>query len=352
MSDQYNVVIYGVQGYVGQALMALVINHPYLHLVGVHSRQAKTELYHNLPLLADHQVPVYDFDEIHQSCAIDIALLATPPDVSMEIVTRLIQQSINIIDLSGAFRLPADQFVEWYQMPYTGPDNMKASYGLSPWANSSKHQVVANPGCYATCALMSLIPLLKEHVILNDNLIIDAKSGVSGAGKHANPELMFCEISGNFFPYKVGKHQHTPEINQALYAFSGKKTNVLLTTQMLPLPHGISMSIYANASPQLTTDEAIAAAIQSAYQRAYQHYPFVKYVDLAKNDIAKNQFILSLKQIVGTANTHIGYVVNQGKITLFACIDNLLKGAATQAIENINALYQFPIHTGLLKEAS
>ncbi len=344
---KYNVVIYGVQGYVGQTLMMLIMNHPSLILVGVHSRQSKTDLYYHLPVLEEHAIPVYGLHEHAHHANVDIALLATPPQVSMDIVAALSQQPMHIIDLSGAFRLPEEEFIKWYQMPYTLSSSPQSKYGLSPWANSTEHSLIANPGCYATCALMTLIPLLKENIIAANPIIIDAKSGVSGAGKHANPDLMFCEISGNFFPYKVGKHQHTPEINQALLAFTGQTTQVLLTTQMLPIPQGISMSIYADPMSPGMKDADLVQAIQKAYDKAYQHYPFVKYVDISKNDVAKNQFILSLKHVVGTPSTHIGFAVHQGKVTLFSCIDNLLKGAATQAIENINTLYQLPIHTGL-----
>jgi N-acetyl-gamma-glutamyl-phosphate reductase len=189
--------------------------------------------------------------------------------------------------------------------------------------------------------------LLKANLISADNIIIDAKSGVSGAGKQANQALMFCEISDNFFAYKVGQHQHTPEIDHALHSLSGQQTQVLLTTQMLPVSQGISMNIYTEACNKKSSDQDTSIAIQQAYDAAYKNYPFVKWVDLAQNDTAKNQQILSLKNVVGTANTHIGYFVNRQKITLFASIDNLLKGAASQAIENINTLFQLPIHTGL-----
>lgn len=351
MNTKYNVVVSGIQGYVGRELIALINNHPHLQLAGVHSRQNKDEVYQLMPQLAKKNVPVYSILEINQlSSQIDILLLATPAIVSMEIVATLTNTKIIIIDLSGAFRLPENQFFEWYGIPHSAPQLIKeACYGLSPWmTHQSNYQLIANPGCYATCALMSLLPLFNANLIKTDSIIIDAKSGVSGSGKQPNPDLMFCEISGNFFPYKIGKHQHIPEINNALYDMSGKSAKTRLTTAILPIVRGLAMTIYAEANSHLSSDADIAKAVQEALQTAYSNYPLIHFDEVGNDSPTKDQFILSLKNVVQTPNTHIGYFVKDGQITLFSCIDNLLKGAASQAIENINAIYHLPLQTGLL----
>ena len=351
MGKKYNVVISGIQGYVGRELIALISNHPHLQLAGVHSRQNKNEIYQLMPHLAKQKIPVYSILEMKQlSSQIDILLLATPAKVSMEIVATLANTKIIIIDLSGAFRLPEAQFSEWYGFSHCAPQLIKeACYGLSPWiSHQSNYQLIANPGCYATCALMSLLPLFNADLIKTDSIIIDAKSGVSGSGKQLNSDLMFCEVSSNFFPYKIGKHQHTPEINNALSEISGKSAKTRLTTSILPIVRGIAMTIYAQANSHLLSDEAIAKAVQEAFQTAYSNYPLINFDEVGKNSPTKDQFILSLKNVVQTPNTHIGYFVKEGQITLFSCIDNLLKGAASQAIENINAMYHLPLQTGLL----
>lgn len=351
MNKKYNVIISGIQGYVGRELISLVSNHPHLHLAGVHSRQNKDEIYQLMPQLAKQKVPVYSILEINQlSSQIDILLLATPAKVSMEIVATFANTKIIIIDLSGAFRLPENQFFEWYGFPHCAPQLIKeACYGLSPWTiHQSNYQLIANPGCYATCALMSLLPLFNADLIKTDSIIIDAKSGVSGSGKQLNPDLMFCEISSNFFPYKIGKHQHTPEINNALYKIAGKSAKTRLTTSILPIARGIAMTIYAEANSHLSSDVAIGNAVQEALQTAYKDYPLINFGEVGNDSPTKDHFILSLKNVVQTPNTHIGYFVKEGQITLFSCIDNLLKGAASQAIENINAIYHLPIQTGLL----
>lgn len=349
MSSHAKVVICGAKGYAGQALVKGVIAHPALQLVGVGARQSSQELYEAVPLLAQHHIPIMPIEELNQQLAgVDIVLLATPPEVSMALVSLLTAQAVTIIDLSGAFRLAADEFEQWYGLKHKIPSALAdAQYGLSPW-HKIKAGLVANPGCYATCALMSLIPLLKENIIQGQSIIIDAKSGVSGAGKKANVDLMYHEMSNNFFPYKVGGHQHVPEINHALTHHGQQTCQVILTTHMLPINSGVAMSIYADVKNDALSDQEIAHAIAAAYTKAYQDYPLVVHHEINQGQLAKDKFILSIKSVVGSAKTHIGYFVQHGKVFVFASLDNLLKGAASQAIENINALLNLPLATGLL----
>jgi N-acetyl-gamma-glutamyl-phosphate reductase len=351
MKCLYRIVLSGATGYSGNVLASLIHQHPYLHLTGVHTRQTQDEVHATMPILKQRQTPVFTLEMIQQQAQhIDVVLLATPAETSMEIVKALAHTTINIIDLSGAFRLPENEFLAWYNIKHTAPKLIdSACYGLAPWAKKqANHKLIANPGCYATCALMSLIPLLHEGIIQPDDIIIDAKSGVSGAGKKNHPELMFCEIANNFIPYKIGKHQHTPEINRALKVFTGKVVDVQLTTSLLPLVRGISMTIYAKAIENMTDDD-LKEIIHASFKKAYQDYPFVRIQLIDDNDST----IVSLNHVLQTPYTHIGYTIKNGRITLFSCIDNLLKGAASQAIENINAMYHLPLHTGLLahKEA-
>lgn len=351
MSKKYNVVISGIQGYVGQELLGLVNLHPYLQLAAVHSQREKDELYQLMPQLLKQAIPVYSTQEIKQNLSqIDILLLATPVRASMEIVAALASSTVIIIDLSAAFRLPEEQFLEWYGIPHEAPQYInEACYGLTPWEKQqSNYQLIANPGCYASCALMSLMPLLTANIIKDDGIIIDAKSGVSGSGKQLNPDLMFCEIANNFYPYKIGKHQHTPEIKKALDKISNKSTSLRLTTSLLPIIRGISMSIYTELNSGFSSDSAISTAINNAFVNAYHDYPLLHFSEIGNDNSINDRFILSLKNVIQTPNTHLGYYVKHGQITLYSCIDNLLKGAASQAIENINAIYQLPLQTGLL----
>src|SRR3990167_128816 len=293
MNKKYNVVVSGVHGYVGRELIALISNHSHLQLAGVHGRHNKNKIYQFMPQLAKQKVPVYSTLDMRQlSSQIDILLLATPAKVSMEIVAILANTKIIIIDLSGAFRLPEDQFFKWYGFAHCAPQLIKkACYGLSPWiTNQSTYQLIANPGCYATCALMSLLPLFNAGLIKTDSIIIDAKSGVSGSGKQLNSDMMFCEVSGNFFPYKIGKHQHTPEIDNALYEISGKPAKTRLTTSILPIARGIAMTIYAEANLHSSSDEVIAKTVQEALQTAYGNYPLINFDEVGKGSPIKDNF--------------------------------------------------------------
>ncbi len=350
MSAQIKVGIAGVQGYVGQELMSLIKQHHLLEMAGILAKKSEQEVYAELPLLAEQNIPVFSVEEI-QSYPLDILLLATPPETSMELVSILKKAPFKIIDLSGAFRLSEEEFHGWYGLTQKEPEILTiTNYGLAPWGvkyNESK-KIVANPGCYATAALMPLIPLIKHGILKNNNLIIDAKSGVSGAGKKANSDLMFNEMHQNFFPYKVGMHQHTPEIQKALTQFTNVSCELTFTTHMLPISRGISMSIYADAQNLGLSDKEIADSIETAYHSEYKNYPLIKFGEINQGNIQKDKFLLSLKSVVGTPKTHVAYYVKSGKVFLFSSIDNLLKGAASQAIENINALYNLPLETGLL----
>lgn len=327
MKTHFNVAIIGRNGYVGRELVNLVQKHPHLELLDI-----------------------WNIAEcMKNSLELDTVFLATPPAVSMEAASTLINTDINIIDLSGAFRLSENDFAQWYGMQHDASSLIKkACYGLSPWATlQSKSQLIANPGCYATSALMALLPLFKTNIIDKKSIIIDAKSGVSGSGKKPTPDLMFCEIANNFYPYKIGKHQHIPEIEKAIYGFSAQQTTITLTTSILPIIRGLAMTLYLQADSSFTSDEDITEAIFNAFQIHYQQYPLIRYKEVGKGSTEDDQKLVALQHVINTPYCHIGFFVKEGQITLFSSIDNLLKGAASQAIENLNAMYQLPLQTGL-----
>jgi len=352
------VAIGGVDGYVGQILLGLVQSHPCCQLVLLATREGDNDLA-PLPSLRESAVSRVALAELSQwGEQVDVLFLATPPAASMASVAAIKNHSlpITVIDLSGAFRLSAEDFAQWYGMLHQAPELLpQAEYGLSPWNQNLMLQttLIANPGCYATAALMALLPIVQAGIVSESTFLIDAKSGVTGAGKKAVSQLMFCEIANNFYPYKIGQHQHTPEIETAILRGTGKKSRVLLTTHMLPIPRGISLTIYAEASSSFTSDEELMDAMQVAFDQAYKDYALVEYAAVSSSPSlavsSQLSFLLSLKNVVGTPKTHISYFVQQGKIILFCCIDNLLKGAASQAIENLNAVRGLPLTTGLIK---
>jgi N-acetyl-gamma-glutamyl-phosphate reductase len=327
MKTYYKVAVIGKNGYVGKELISLIQRHPYLYLL-------------NLGSIAEC---------MQNSFELDTVFLATPTAVSIDAASKLMNTDINIIDLSGAFRLPEEDFTHWYGIQHDASFLIeKACYGLCPWATlQAKSQLIANPGCYATAALMALLPLFKTNIIDKKSVIIDAKSGVSGSGKKQTQALMFCEIANNFYPYKIGKHQHIPEIEKAIGDFSEQPIKITLTTSILPIVRGLAMTIYLQAVSSFASDEDIAAAILNAFQLHYQSYSLIRYQEVGKGSVEENQKLLALQHVINTPYCHIGFFVKNGQITLFSSIDNLQKGAASQAIENLNAMYQLPLQTGL-----
>lgn len=341
-----NIAICGAKGYAGQALLQLVLQHPQLKLGGLLVKKS-TKPDFDFP----DDVPCFSVDEVSQYADIDLLFLATPPEVSIEMVVELKKLPLKIIDLSGAFRLPQAQFEKTYGFNHALPDLLPAHYGLSPWLPpKAETSLVANPGCYATCVLMALIPLIKEKIAKPNNIIVDAKSGVSGAGKKLNADLMFCEMDHNFFPYKINQHRHQPEMLNALSSLcEGVACDLRFVPQVLPMVRGMSAAIYLDSDPACTERSVLLKNIDMAYKNAYQNYPLVKFAQINNGDDARDKWLLSLKSVARTPKVHIGYDVDQqGRLFVFSAIDNLLKGAASQAIENLNALYGFPITMGLL----
>lgn len=300
------VAIVGWNGYSGIELIKLALAHPQMQLAAVFARQTELTPNHFLP--AAPNIPLYSVEKLSEMAGdFDTVFFATPIEASKEWIAKISHQSVNIIDLSGAFRLGHEDF----------------SYGLQPF-NQEISTKVANPGCYVTSVLMALIPLLKNGLIAPDSIVIDAKSGTTGAGRSSKSELSFTEVSDNCLPYKVGEHQHLPEITHYLQAYTGTPTDPTFTTHLMPFKRGILSSIYAKTS---ATEEDC----QEVFQSTYKDYPLVKTQIL---DI-DNQ-LLKLEKVVGSARTHISFKIVDKKLFLFSCIDNLMKGAASQAIENWN----------------
>lgn len=350
------VAIIGANGYAGLALARLLLQHPHAELAGVYGRSPEWQLAHDLPESTASKIPYLPIDSLEKTAhQFDTIFLATPPSTSMSLAANLLAQNINVIDLSGAFRISEQEFSQWYTEPHTATHLItQAQYGLCPWwinkENKKEVKLIANPGCFATCSLMALLPLFQANLLATDSIIIDAKSGVSGAGRKVNLDLLFCEVNNDFYPYKIGKHQHTPEIKKYIETYSQVKIQPLLTTHILPIKRGLFTSIYANISTSLQglQDDDVLKMITTAYDKAYQHYPLVKYQAINKLSSDKNKIFTSLKYVVGSTRTHISYYVDNHKLILFSSIDNLLKGAASQAIENFNAINNLPLETGLL----
>lgn len=334
------VSVVGARGYSGLELVKLLLNHPCADLKYAYATSdfdLKTLLSHSAAKSITCMSDAYLFNH-----STDFVFLATPAEVSLKLAPRLIAQGSRVIDLSGAFRLQTNDYHQWYKFVHHEATLLKeACYGLVPFVGPevTKAKLISNPGCYATAISMAILPLLAKNIIEPTSLVIDAKSGSSGAGKKAAENLLFCEVDGECLPYKVGEHQHKPEIEEAAQRFANKAIDPMFSTSLLPVRRGIIAAIYATLQNGLTQQE-----VEQAFSEAYSDYPLVSF-----GAFKKHPELVQLRRVVGTARTHLSYEVKGNRLYLFSCIDNLMKGAASQAIENFNLLLDLPSSLGLEK---
>ena len=346
------VAVVGARGYSGLELCRLLLKHPFAELAGVFATDNKFKLQDYLMEDTALQVPTWSMADFEgRMVGLHTVFLATPAEVSAELAPKALKAGVNVIDVSGAFRLKSDTtsgvsalYSQWYKMEHPCPELVNhAQFGLQPFVKPTSGKgakLIANPGCFATAALIALVPLLKAGLIDTESIVVDAKSGTTGAGKKAEEALLFSEIDGDFKAYKVGAHQHTPEVVGAALALTGAKIDPFFTTHLLNVRRGILASIYARV---LDTKDA-QAKVGAALKEAYAGYPLVKISEISASGADP---LLSLKKVVGTSRVHLAYKVNGNKLFLFAALDNLLKGAASQAVENFNQLLDAPVATGL-----
>jgi N-acetyl-gamma-glutamyl-phosphate reductase len=331
------VAVVGARGYSGLELVRILLNHSGIDLKYCFATEAfSLKNYFSNPKI--DSVECYAQTEIFNYPA-DIVFLATPAEVSMKLAPKLIENKSLVIDVSGAFRLKNNSYETWYGFEHEQKELLaSATYGLNPWASPmAKNSLIANPGCYATSVLMALIPLLKENVIDTTSIVVDAKSGTTGGGKKAAENLLYSEVDGECLPYKIGKHQHYPEIQEYVSKFSGKNIDFHFSTSLLAARRGIISSIFAKLNKGVTEKD-----IENVFAKHYVNQPMVKFGSL-KN----NPQLASLKKVVGTNNTFISYTIDNNKLYVFSVIDNLVKGAAGQAIENMNKNLDYPVDQGL-----
>ncbi len=338
-----NCAVLGATGYTGVELTKLLLAHPHVRVALLTTRQEKPiALREVLPSVAKDitlQITPYSFDAVKKKA--DVVFLCLPHTEAMTAAEQLLGAGKVVIDLSADFRLRDKKIYEkWYGVNHVAPQYLsRAVYGLCE-ANKEKIKkadLIANPGCYPTGPSLALIPLLKKKLIGADGIIINAASGVSGAGKKLATATQFCEVDGNYSAYKVNKHQHTPEIEQTLSAAAGKPVKITFVPHLLPISRGILATIYCE-----TTAKATEALIRETLETAYAKAPFVR-IKLA------GQYP-SVKDVQHTNFCDIGVSVNEetGRVVIITAIDNLVKGAAGQAVQNMNLRFGFPETAGLL----
>ncbi len=324
------VAIAGASGFAGQELIRLLSRHPHVTITAATGSQA-TSTPRRLPSLSkiwDGTVVPLDADAL----TADAVFLALPEAASAELAPSLLSRGLRVIDLSGAFRLrDAGARAKFYPATTSLPEGV--AYGLTEFELKAIAQarLLSNPGCYPTASLLGLLPLQRAGLLQpGADIVIDAKSGISGAGKAATERTHFSENHGSVAAYNPFGHRHTPEMEQAL----GQP--VTFVPHLVPLDRGILSSLYAHLVPGTT-----AAAVNSAFERAYADAPFVRITGDALPEI---------KHVAHTNFCDIGWKVDAatGRVFVVSVIDNLVKGAAGQAIQNFNVMYGFDQRAGLL----
>ena len=344
--EKVSVAIIGASGYTGVELARLLSIHPLAQLVAVTSRQyAGQPMSGVFPSLRGICDLSFEEPDIAGICGrAEIIFTAVPHKTAMLVAPEILAAGKKLIDLSADFRLrDAAVYEQWYE-PHSAADYLaEAVYGLPELYRDDikKARLIANPGCYPTSIILGLAPLLRAGMIDTTTIIADSKSGTSGAGRGAVISSLYCEVADGFRPYKVGgSHRHIPEIEQELGKLHGGAVTITFTPHLLPVSRGILSTIYARPKEEVSADE-----IAGLYAAMYKREPFVRL--LPPGNIPATQYVR------GSNYCDIGFVLDRraGRIIVMTAIDNIVKGASGQAVQNMNLLCGFPEHSGLTAPA-
>jgi N-acetyl-gamma-glutamyl-phosphate reductase len=348
------VAIVGASGYSGEELVKLLLNHPHAELVAVTSRQnAGLTLAQVFPKFASHPKSrtlrfVEPNAEVLAKQA-DVVFLALPHGVAAEYAIPLINAGCIVIDLSADFRLKsADIYKEFYAHDHPAPELLqKAVYGLPEVYREEikKTLLIASPGCYPTSILLPTIPLLKAGLVKPNGIIADSLSGVSGAGRKADIDYLFCECNESVRPYGVPKHRHLSEIEEQMSFAAGTKVTIQFTPHLIPVNRGILTTLYLAPEKHFSTAEEAAALgekIAACYAKAYANEPFVR--------LLEGKALPDTKNVVGTNVCEIAWRLDPrtGRLIVMSAEDNLVKGASGQAVQSLNILSGWPETAGLI----
>lgn len=337
MTKHINTVILGASGYTGAELLRILKAHPAFRITALTGdSQAGKEMgevyphlrFEGLPKLVKHQD--VDFTDVQ------LVFCCLPHGATQAIIAGL-PKHVKIVDLSADFRLfDTAQYAEWYGHAHSAPELQKdAVYGLTEQAREAVKgaRLIANPGCYPTCSLTPLLPLVKAGLIDNERITINALSGISGAGRAAKQEMLFTELDGSVSAYGVGKHRHMAEMEQELTAAAGLPVRVSFTPHLVPLPRGMLATISVESTHNATE-------LRSLLERVYANEPFVKILPSGSP---------ASSHVRGTNRCHIAVHEGRraGEVIIVSVIDNLVKGASGQAVQNANLLFGLPETTAL-----
>ncbi|MDJ0666158.1 MAG: N-acetyl-gamma-glutamyl-phosphate reductase [Desulfobacterales bacterium] len=336
------VAVVGATGYAGAELVRILSMHPEVELAVLTSRQHAGKrfaaVYPGMETLCELVCEAFDVEQIPNRA--DIAFLALPHQLPMAIAPNLLAAGVRVVDLSADFRFTSQKRYESAYQPHSAPDVLAQSvYGLSEVYREQigAADLVGNPGCYPTTVLLPLVPLLRAGLVDADSLVADAKSGVSGAGRSPSLTTHFCEVTESYKPYKVAEHRHNPEMDEVLSREADRPVHVTFVPHLVPMSRGMLTTIYARLD-HAASEEAVRDCLRSFYDRA----PFVR--------VCSDQRIPDTRHVRGTNFCDIGVRVDSAnnRLILMAAIDNLVKGAAGQAVQNMNLMIGVDETCGLL----
>ena len=340
--------IIGATGYAGAELVRILLNHKEVEIKWFGSRsyidEPYADIYQNFFELVDATCMDDRMEEL-ASC-VDVIFTATPQGFLAGVLTEDILSKVKIVDLSADYRIKdVATYEKWYKIEHKSPQFIEeAVYGLCEINRklvTKETRLIANPGCYTTCSILTAYPLVKEGLIDPNSLIIDAKSGTSGAGRGAKTANLFCEVNESMKAYGVASHRHTPEIEEQLGYAAGKEITVSFTPHLVPMNRGILATEYATLLKKADGTYPTYDEIKAVYDKYYEKEKFVR--------VLKKGVCPETKWVEGSNYVDINFVVDErtGRIVMMGALDNLVKGAAGQAVQNMNLLFGLEETTGL-----
>ena len=340
--------IVGATGYAGAEIVKILANHPDVEIAWLASKsyagQTFSDIYQNMRGICDLVLEGEDLEE--QSARADVIFTATPQGYLSQRLTEKVLQRAKVIDSSADYRIKdVATYEQWYGITHGSPEFIpEAVYGLCEINRDRLTQdvrLVANPGCYTTCSILSMYPLVKAGVIECDTLIIDAKSGTSGAGRGAKTANLYCEVNESMKAYGVATHRHTPEIEEQLGYACGEDIVLNFTPHLVPMDRGILVTAYADLKVREDGSLPTADEVRAIYEEAYGAERFIRLLPAGVCAETRN--------VKGSNYTDIGFVIDErtGRVIVMAALDNLVKGAAGQAVQNMNLIFGLPEERGL-----
>lgn len=334
--------IIGSTGYAGQELVRILLQHPEAEIVWYGSKsyidKRYSEVFGNMFEIVDDTCMGENIEELADRA--DVIFTATPQGLCSLLVSEEVLNKVKIIDLSGDFRIKdVEKYEKWYGIKHPSPSFIEeAVYGLCEVNRESikNARLVANPGCFPTCTVLSIYPLAKEGVIDMDTVITDAKSGVSGAGRGARTANLYCEVNESIKPYGVAVHRHTPEIEDQLSYASNREVVINFTPHLVPMNRGILATSYAKLKEKLSYGD-----VKAIYDKYYKDEYFVR--------VLNENVFPETRWVEGSNFTDVNFKIDErtGRIIMMGAIDNVVKGAAGQAVQNMNIMFGLEENMGL-----